>query len=287
MTERSGFKHTVVAVVCVWIVLFVLLPNLMVVVASFLERDPDRFVRPVFSLGNFRDLFGPVFLRILLRSMAYALATTAVCLVLAYPFAFALTRSRFRRLLLILVVIPFWTSSLVRTYALIVLLKANGLINAALLWLGVIRTPLAMLYTEGAVLVGLVYTLLPFMILPLYASLDKLDRQLIEAGFDLGASRWQVLVHIMLPGTLPGIIAGSILVFLPTLGLFYIPDLLGGAKAMLVGNFIKNQFLTAHNWPFGSAASLFLTLMMGAMLWAYWASVRRFSTDTATEGLNR
>lgn len=287
MTERSGFKNTVVAVVCFWIVLFVLLPNLMVVVASFLERDPGRFVRPVFSLSNFRDLFDAVFLRILLRSVVYALATTAVCLVLAYPFAFALTRSRFRRLLLILVVIPFWTSSLVRTYALMVLLKANGLINAALLAMGLIRTPLAMLYTEGAVLVGLVYTLLPFMILPLYASLDKLDRQLIEAGFDLGASRWQVLVHIMLPATLPGIIAGSILVFLPTLGLFYIPDLLGGAKAMLVGNFIKNQFLTAQNWPVGSAASLFLTLMMGTMLWAYWASLRRFSGDAATGGLKQ
>lgn len=287
MTERSAFKNAVVAVVCFWIVLFVFLPNLMVVVTSFMERDPDRFVRPAFSLAHYRELFGPVFLHILMRSAVYALATTAICLVLAYPFAFAMARSRFRRLLLVLVIIPFWTSSLIRTYALIILLKANGLINACLMGLGLVNEPLPMLYTDGAILIGLVYTLLPFMILPLYASLDKLDRRLIEAGYDLGATRWQVLVYIMLPATLPGIIAGSILVFLPTLGLFYIPDLLGGAKAMLVGNFIKNQFLTAHNWPFGSAASLFLTLMMGAMLYAYWASVRRFSADTAEGRLGR
>ena len=287
MTERSTFKTTVVAVICSWIVLFVLLPNLMVVAASFLERDPNRFVRPAFTLTSYRELFAPVFMKILGRSVAYALATTTICLALAYPFAFALSRSRFRRLLLILVIIPFWTSSLVRTYALIILLKANGLINASLMGLGLIRAPMAMLYTHGAVLLGLVYNLLPFMILPLYASLDKLDQRLIEAGYDLGASPRQVFLHIMLPATLPGIIAGSILVFLPTLGLFYIPDLLGGAKSMLVGNFIKNQFLTARNWPFGSAASLFLTLMMGGMLLAYWASIRRLSGHENQGGLGQ
>jgi spermidine/putrescine transport system permease protein len=287
MPERSLFKTVVISLVCAWILFFVFFPNLMVVVASFLERDPDRFVRPVPTLAHFRALLDPVYVHILLRSAAFALATTSICLVLAYPFAFALSRSRYRRLLLILVIIPFWTSSLVRTYALMVLLKANGLINTALMGLGLIDTPLPMLYTDGAVLVGLVYTLLPFMILPLYASLDKLDRRLVEAGYDLGASRRQVLVHVLVPATLPGIVAGSILVFLPTLGLFYIPDLLGGAKSMLVGNFIKNQFLTARNWPFGSAASLFLSLVMGLMLVGYWASMRRFSTDAAGGGLER
>jgi spermidine/putrescine transport system permease protein len=175
----------------------------------------------------------------------------------------------------VLVVIPFWTSSLVRTYALIIVLKANGLLNTVLLWLGLVQQPLPLLYTNTAVFIGLVYTLLPFMILPLYAAIEKFDPALMEAGYDLGASRLQVLRHILLPITLPGIIAGATMVFLPALGLFYVPDLLGGARSMLLGNLIKNQFLAARNWPLGAAASMTLTILMGLLLWAYFVSVRR------------
>lgn len=281
MKDRSLFKTAVIALVSLWIVVLVCLPNLLVVAASFLERDEFRFVRPALTLDNYRQVFDPVFFAIFMRSFGFAAATTALALAAGYPFATLLARSRFRRTLLVLVVIPFWTSSLVRTYALIGLLKAKGIVNSLLLATGLVREPLSLLYTDGAVLLGLVYTLLPFMILPLYAAIEKLDPQLSEAGYDLGASRWQVLWHVTLPVTLPGIVAGSILVFLPALGIFYVPDLLGGAKSMLLGNLIKNQFLTARHWPFGSAVSVFLTLLMGLLLWGYYASLKRFNPDLA------
>jgi len=275
MTERSPFKTAVVAVVAFWIVAFVLLPNLLVLAASVLSRDEVRFIRPGFTLAPYRALLSAEILGIFVRSIGYAAGTTAICLAVGYPFAFILARSPARRLLLVLVVIPFWTSSLVRTYALIIVLKANGLLNTVLLWLGLVQQPLPLLYTNTAVFIGLVYTLLPFMILPLYAAIEKFDPALMEAGYDLGGSRLQVLRHILLPITLPGIIAGATMVFLPALGLFYVPDLLGGARSMLLGNLIKNQFLAARNWPLGAAASMTLTILMGLLLWAYFVSVRR------------
>jgi spermidine/putrescine transport system permease protein len=178
-----------------------------------------------------------------------------------------------------MVIIPFWTSSLIRTYALVILMKANGIINTLLIKAGIVSEPVTLLYTDFAVYVGLVYTLLPFMILPLYAVMEKMDRRLMEAARDLGASGFQVFWHVILPLSLPGVMAGCIMVFLPAMGLFYVPDLLGGAKTMLMGNFIKNQFLTAMNWPFGSAASVFLLLLMGMMLAIYFTLSRRFNRD--------
>ena len=164
-----------------------------------------------------------------------------------------------------------------RAYAITILLKTNGLLNQALLGLGVIAEPLELLYTAPAVIAGMAYTLLPFMILPLYGSLEKLDRRLIEAAHDLGADRLTTFRRIILPLTLPGIIAGGMLTFLPGLGMFYVADLLGGAKTMLVGNLIRDQFLSARDWPFGAAISVMLTLLMGLLLWAYYRSSRRAS----------
>jgi spermidine/putrescine transport system permease protein len=164
----------------------------------------------------------------------------------------------------------------------VILMKANGLINTVLLAAGLVTEPVSMLYTDFAVYVGLVYSLLPFMILPLYAVLEKLDIRLMEAARDLGADSIRVFVHVVLPLSLPGIMAGCIMVFLPAMGLFYIPDLLGGAKTMLVGNFIKNQFLTAGNWPFGSAASVFLLLLMVLMLAIYFFISSRFNRSRAS-----
>lgn len=281
MNERSPFKRIAIGITVCWMVTFVLLPNLMVFLASFLARDEMNFLQPRLSLRAYRDLFDPLFFAIILHSLLYALAATVLCLAAGYPFAYFLARLEpfWRRLLLVLVIIPFWTSSLIRTYALVILLKANGLLNAALMAAGMIHEPLALLYTDLAVIIGQVYTLLPFMILPLFGAVEKLDRRLVEAAYDLGASRRQVFARVILPLTLPGIIAGSILVFLPALGLFYIPDLLGGARSMLIGNFIKNQFLTARNWPFGSAASVILVLIMGLMLAAYFRSLKRFNAS--------
>ena len=278
-SERSFFKNGVILLVCFWLGIFVFTPNILVLITSFLERDAASFVAPRFSLGAYKTLFDPVFVSIFLASFRMSLMVTLICLVAGYPFAYGIARSprKWRRLLLVLVIIPFWTSSLVRTYALMMLMRANGLINTWLQKLGLIETPFSMLYTEGAVLFGLVYNLLPFMILPLYAAIEKMDSRLLEAAEDLGANRFQRFTRVVLPLTLPGIIAGSILVFLPAMGLFYIPDILGGSRSMLVGNLIRDQFLTARNWPFGSAASVVLTLIMALMLLAYWRSMKRFN----------
>lgn len=279
MKVKEPFKFAAVGVIGFWLIAFALLPNLLVVVASVLERGGDEFVALVFTPDNYRRLFDPLYLGVLLDSLWLAAVTTALCLLLGYPFAYLLTRmpARWRSALLLLVIIPFWTSSLVRTYAMVVILQTNGWLNQILLGLGVIAEPLDLLYTESAVIVGMLYALLPFMILPLYAVLEKLDRRLIEAARDLGAGRVTIFRRIILPLTLPGIVAGCMLTFLPGLGMFYVADLLGGAKAMLVGNLIRDQFLSARDWPFGAAASVLLTVFMGLLLWAYYLSSRRAS----------
>ena len=254
-----------------WMGLFALIPSLMVLGASLLTRGETEFVSLPLTVSNYLRLLDPIYLEVLWSSASLASLTTFSCLILGYPFAYLLARSssRHKRLMLLLVIIPFWTSSLVRTYAIIILLKTKGVLNSLLLWTGLIQNPLNLLYTELAVLVGLTYSLLPFMVLPLYASIEKLDVRLLEAARDLGAGRLTTFTRIVLPLTLPGIVAGSMLVFLPALGMFYIPDLLGGAKTLLIGNLIKNQFLSARDWPFGSAVSVMLTVLMAAMLLIY------------------
>jgi len=260
-------------------------PTLMIAVVSVLQRDARTFVTPAFSLESYMALADPVYLKIFGKSFAYAAMTTLLCLLVGFPFAFFLarTRKRWQKPLLLLVIIPFWTSSLIRTYALIIILKANGIINTWLRAAGIIKLPLEILYTDIAVYIGLVYTLLPFMILPLYASLEKLDFRLVEAAFDLGARPVQVFTRIILPLSLPGIMAGAIMVFLPAMGLFYVPDLLGGAKSMLLGNLIKNQFLVAGNWPFGSAVSVFLTMLMLGLMAIYFKTMKRINTSVMEE----
>lgn len=284
MNERQGFKFFAVFLNMAWFAVFVLVPGLMVVVISFLTRDTGTFFTTPFTLSHYRELMDPVYARVLGNSLIYSLNTTLLCLFISYPFAWLLSRApRHRRpLLLMMVIIPFWTSSLIRTYALVILMKANGIINSVLLAAGIISKPIPMLYTDFAVYVGLVYSLLPFMILPLYAVLEKMDTRLMEAARDLGATGFQVFYHVVLPLSLPGIMAGCIMVFLPAMGLFYIPDLLGGAKTMLMGNFIKNQFLTTVNWPFGSAASVFLLLLMILMLGIYFFLSNRFNRNQAS-----
>lgn len=277
MNIREPFKLVAIGALWFWLMAFALLPNLLVAVASLLTRGDNEFVAFTLTLSSYRRLLDPLYLDVLLDSLWLAAATTALCLLLGYPFAYLLTRSpvRWRPLLLLLVIVPFWTSSLVRTYAIMIVLKTQGLLNQALLGLGLIAEPLELLYTETAVILGMLYTLLPFMILPLYAALEKLDHRLIEAARDLGAGKITIFLRIAIPLTLPGIIAGSLLTFLPGLGMFYVADLLGGAKTLLVGNLIRDQFLSARDWPFGAAASVLLTLLMGLLLWGYYLSARR------------
>ena len=281
MRNILTFKNTAITLIVLWTILFIVTPNLLVGIVSFLQRDAHEIVRPIFSTESYRALFSPVYFKIFAKSFRYSSVTTLITLIIGFPFAFILARmsGQFRKPLLLMIMIPFWTSSLIRTYALIIILKANGIINSLLMGAGIIEKPLMILYTDLAVYIGLVYTLLPFMILPLYAALEKLDISLIEAAFDLGARPLQVFTRVIFPLSLPGIIAGSIMVFLPSMGLFYIPDLLGGAKSMLIGNFIRNQFLVSGNWPFGSAASVILTAIMLILLCGYFRSMKRFNTS--------
>lgn len=270
------FKRLAIGGILGWLIVFALLPNLILGGASFFHRHDISLLNPTLTLNNYARLFEPAFFNMLLDSVMLASLAMLLCLLIGYPFAYIIARAPEKRgsLMLLLVMVPFWTNSLIRVYALIALLKANGLINTLLLKFGVISEPLALMYTPLAVFIGMVYTLLPFMILPLYAAIKRLDIKLLEAARDLGASRARAFWKITVPLTMPGIIAGCMLVFIPALGMFYIPDILGGARTMLIGNYIRDQFLTARDLPMGSAASVMLTIIMGIMLLFYYYSVR-------------
>ena len=246
----------------IWLVALLIIPLLIVAAISFMQRDSLGNIVPVFSLDNYIRFFEPIYLRIFAESVGISLLTTALCLVIGYPVAYYITQappSR-QKLYLLLVMIPLWINFMVRAYAWILLLRAQGVVNTGLEWLGLIDQPLPLLYTSGTVLLGLVYTQLPFMILPIYVSLEQLDRRLLEAASDLGASPVRVFWHITLPQTKPGVTAGCILVFVYSLGLFIVSDILGGAKTAMFSNVIQNQFLSARNWPFGAALSMVLIL---------------------------
>ena len=229
-----------------WLLLFLFIPLLLILVVSFMKRGTYGGIEWTFTLENYARFFDPLYLNIIYTSVTIALITTVVCLVFGYPFAYIIARApiKHRTLLLFLIIIPFWTNSLIRTYAWIILLRTEGVINTILLKIGLIAEPLTLLYNSGATLLGFIYTLFPFAVLPLFASIEKLDNSYLEAAKDLGAKPWQAFINITLPLTLPGIVASSILVFIPTLGLFFISDLMGGAKTMIIGNLIKYQFLT-------------------------------------------
>lgn len=275
--DGSLFRAFSIGSTWLWLGAFALLPALALLLVSLLDRGETDFFIPVLTLKNYEELLSPVFLTVLRDSVRLALLSTLVCLLVGYPFAYRIARAApGRRVwLLLLVIIPFWTNSLIRTYALILIIGAQGMVNSALSGLGLIDTPLEMMYTDFAVFVGLTYTLLPFMVLPLYASIEKLDPGLVEAAKDLGAGSMRAFWHITLPLTLPGIVAGCMLVFLPSLGMFYVPEILGGARNLLLGTFIKNQFLVAHNWPLGAAASSVLTLLLVLMAGMYRLSTLR------------
>lgn len=274
-----------------WLVigLFFLLPLLIMLVISFGQRGTYGGLKPIDDLAqyilsgqflsNYRQTLDPLYLSIYWRSLWMAVLTTVLCLLISYPVAYyiaVVAPARRKNLLLALVVIPFWTSFLIRTYAWMLVLRTEGLINNSLLALGLIDAPLNLLYNEMAVMIGLVYGELPFMILPLYASLEKLDLTLLEASGDLGANHTSTFWRVTVPLTMPGIVAGIVLVFIPSIGQFVVSDLLGGAKSMLAGNLIQNQFAIARNKPFGSAVAFELTAVVLVLLLAYaWYTKRK------------
>ena len=248
-----------------WLGLFVVAPTAILLVYSFCQRDELGQVVFSFTWENYARIVDPVYLNILVRSLWYAGLTTLICLVVGYPVAYYIARSPVQRRswLLLLVMIPFWISFLLRTYAWISLLKAEGPVSGLLEWAHLIATPLDILYTPTAVMIGLVYTYLPFMILPIFTSAEKLDNSLIEAALDLGANPSRTLAHVILPLTKPGIYAGVLLVFVPSIGMFAVTDLMGGARVPMIGNVIQNQFGQARDWPFGAALGItFLALFV-------------------------
>jgi spermidine/putrescine transport system permease protein len=245
-------------------------PLVIVVAYSFLTRGVYGGVEAPWTGESYRRLFDPLYLSILLRSFVMALEATALCLVFAFPAALFISRAgKWKNLYLQLVILPFWTSFLVRTYAWLFLLRDTGLINTALQSLGLIHEPLPLLYNNGAVLLGLVYGYLPFMTLPIYATLERQDPALIEAAADLGARPLATVFRVIVPLAKPGIVAGSVLVFIPCLGAYLTPDLLGGGRTVMVGNLVQNQFTTARDWPFGSAVSVLLMAIIIAILWIF------------------
>jgi spermidine/putrescine transport system permease protein len=278
--KKTRTETTVIGLVAGWLLIFGIVPILLLVTGSFLSQDATDFFQLSFSTQSYRQLLmDPGYLDIMLRSVKLAAITTLCCLAAGYPFAWftARLKKRHRLVILILLMIPFWTNSLVRTYAIRMVLGTKGLLNTVLLGCGIIDTPLKLLYTDTAVILGLFYLMLPFMILPLYANLEKLDYRLVEAARDLGAGLVQIFRKIIIPLSMPGVFAGCIMVFVPTMGLFYVAALLGGARQLLIGNLIQQQFLNARNWPLGSAISVVLILLMGLMLGGYALVIRRLA----------
>jgi spermidine/putrescine transport system permease protein len=243
-------------------------PLAIVLAYSLLTRGVYGGVEQPWTLENYERLFDPLYLTILLRSFVMALAATALCLVLAFPAALFISRSNTHKYLYLqLVMLPFWTSFLVRTYAWLFLLRDTGLINTLLQAMGLADGPLPLLYNDGAVLLGLVYGYLPFMVLPIYATLERMDRALIEAAADLGARPISTIFRVILPLSRPGILAGCVLVFIPCLGAYLTPDLLGGGRTVMVGNLVQSQFTSGRDWAFGSAVSMVLMALVTILVW--------------------
>lgn len=270
LKSKSGVLSTLSPVV-IWMAAFFVIPIFLMLIVSFCKRGEVGDIVYSPTLSNFIKFISPRYLKILWDSLFISIVTTVLCLALGYPFAYFVARSakKYRTILLMLIILPFWTNSLIRTYAWIILLRTEGIINTYLMRFHVIGEPLKLLYNDGAVLIGMVYTMFPFMVLPLYSAIEKLDFSLLEAAADLGANPRKAFLKVTLPLTRGGILSGCMLVFVPTLGLFFIPDLMGGSKITLISNLIKNQFLSSRNWPFGSAISIIIMIIMFSLLGLY------------------
>jgi spermidine/putrescine transport system permease protein len=278
---RGSPGTLLVAPLLVYLGLFLAVPLGAVAVLSFLSRGAYGEVIAAFNPLNYVRLADPLYGRIFGFSFLVAALTALLTLALGYPLAWAIARARGRRrtLLLLGVLVPFWTNFLLRLYAWILILRTGGLLEGVLTALGLARSPLDLLYSPAAVLIGMVYEYLPFMVLPLYASLEKIDDAQLAAATDLGARPLQTFVRVVWPLSLPGVTAGVTLVFVPAMGMFVVSDLLGGARTLLVGNLIRNQFLSARDWPFGAAAAMVLLVLTLGLLLVYHRQTRTTGED--------
>ena len=272
MTKKFSLAKGIFTIpVIIYSFLLILLPLIYVLIISFFTSDNYGGMNFTFTLSNYAEIFNITYVMIFIKSSLIAILTTLICLVIAYPFAIALMdkSETTRNYIIKLVMVPFLMNSLIRTYGWIVLLRKSGIINSSLIGMGLIDSPLNLMYNNLGIIIGMVYTLLPFMILPVYSAVSKVDRSLIDAAYDLGASKLKVFTKIYLPLTVSGAFNGFLMVFMPAIGYFFIADILGGGKIMIIGNLIKNQFLTARNWPFGAAISIFLILVTFALIKLY------------------
>jgi len=274
MGERTGRGWTLglgglLTPVTIWLGLFFLVPLLLILAYSFGTSGVYGGITLGFNPGNYLKVFDPLYLEIIVRTLVIAVTNTLLCLLLGYPLSYFIVfkGGSWKNILILLVMVPFWTSLLLRAYAWVVILSGNGIANRTLQFLGITDEPITLIFTPQAVTMGMVYSYLPFMVLPLYAALEKFDISLKEAAQDLGASRWHTFWRVTFPLSMPGVIAGSILVFIPSAGEFVIPDLLGGSRIVMTGNLIRTQFLQARDWAFGSALSVMLAiLLLGAIM---------------------
>ena len=269
-----------------WWAVFLLAPIGLVLVSSFFRRGQFGGVVYEFNLENYARAFDPLYLKVLWYSVRIAFTTTVICLLVGYPAAYFIatrTSARVRNALLVLVILPFWTNFLIRTYAWIILLNRGGVINRTLQSTGVIDAPLPLLYNDFAIVLGLVYGYLPLMILPLYAALERLNPELLEVAGDLGSRPFRVLRTVTLPLIVPGLVAGCVFVFVPSLGNFPVPQLLGGGRRIMMGNLINQQFLDARDWPFGSTLALMLMAILMVLL-VVQARVLRHGREVGIDG---
>ncbi len=240
----------------IWLMILFVIPVIFILAFSFFERGTYGGVNYIFSLENFKLVFDGIYIKIFFKTVLIAIINTILCILLGYPLAYYISTRKsikVKNLLLMLIILPFWTNFLIRTFSWMIILGNEGLINTSLINLGIINEPLELLFTPFAVQIGMLYNYLPFMVLPIYASLEKIDKNIVLASNDLGANNIKIFFNIIFPLSIKGLFVGVFLVFIPSLGEFIIPDLLGGAKSPMIGNIIKDQFLTSRNWPFGSA----------------------------------
>lgn len=263
-----------------WMGALFVLPMLMIAILSFLKRGTYGQVVYEFTLNNYIRIFDPLYGQIFWDTLVVAVLTTVFSILCGYPLAYYISRleKSTQQIWLLLVMIPFWINFLVRSYAWVIILRSQGVINTFMQSLGIIAEPLPLLYNSGSVLLGMVYTLMPFMVLPIYVSLEQMDRRKLEAAYDLGATPWKAFWHVTLPMTKTGVVTGSILVFVSSIGMFVVPDVMGGAKSALIGNVIQNQFLSARDWPFGSALSIVLMLLSMLLILLYFRATKASET---------
>ncbi len=261
--KKDRIKYLLLFPIIAYSLLLIILPLIYIFFISFMKSDSYGGIIYTFNVSNYIEIFNMVYIKVFLKSFVIATIATFICILISYPFTYFISQKKgyVKNVLITLVMIPFLTNSLIRTYGWIILLRKHGLINETLLSLGLIKNPFNLMYNNFSIIIGMVYTLLPFMILPLYSSMEKINPKVIDAASDLGASKIKTFFEIIIPYTKTGLFNGIIMVFIPCLGYFFISDLLGGGKLMILGNLIKNQFLTARNWPFGASISIAMLIV--------------------------